>query len=260
MFPGLQTLPEGQILAFGLVFLRTLSFFIALPIFGVAHVPSPAKILFSLMLAVLLFPTLSFTGPENIRFEEQILFFGIKEILVGLFLGYFLRVLMMSFIVAGDMIGMSAGLASAQMFNPLSGGSSNVIEQFYLALATLIFLALNGHHIFLLGFAKSLELIPVTSLSLNAVAFNQVTEVCAEVFMMGIKMAAPVIVSVFLANVVLGVLGRAVPQINIFVLSLQVTLIVSFAVMIVGFPMLAQEVESLLAYMGDHLMKVMKTI
>ena len=78
MFPGLQTFPEGQILAFGLVFLRTLAFFISLPIFGVGHVPSPAKILFSLILALLLFPTCQFTEPENIRFEEQIIFFGIK--------------------------------------------------------------------------------------------------------------------------------------------------------------------------------------
>ena len=260
MFPGLNTFPEGQILAFGLVFLRCIAFLTAWPVLGSQNIPPQAKVLLALILSVLLFPTLHFSQADHIRLGEQILFFAGREILVGLFLGFLLKMIFFTVSIAGDLIGISAGLASAQIFNPTTGNNSHVLEQLYVIIATLVLLSFNGHHLFLQGFAKSFEMVPVTGMGLKTQAFESVLILVGQIFEMGLRMAAPIMVAVLLTNLVLGVLGRAVPQVNVFVLSLQVTLIISFGLLILGIPLISEEVGGILNLMGDRMMQVMRIL
>ncbi len=260
MFPGLHTFPEGQIIAFALVFLRASAFVMAWPVFGNTQVPVPVKVLFALILAVVLFPTLHFQNAKDLMIGEQVLFFALREIIIGLFLGYLMRFFFFAVSIAGELIGLSTGLSSAQMYNPISGASTNVMEQFQLLLATLILLALNGHHLFLQGLAQSYELVPISNVGFKAGAMTEVLRFGSEIFTMGIKMASPVIVSVFLANLALGILGRSVPQINIFVTSLQITIVLGLIVLFVGLPLFVEDMNSLLSLMGERVFGVLKVL
>lgn len=260
MFPGLSLFPEGQIIAFALVFLRAIAFVMSWPVFGVNQIPVQVKILLALVLSVLLFPTLKFVNAEQLMVGNQIIFLAARELFIGLFLGYLMRFFFFAVSIAGELIGLSTGLSSAQMFNPLSGVSSNVMEQFQVILASLILLTLNGHHLFLQSWAQSYQLVPISDFGFSAGALTQVPVLVSEVFLLGIRMAAPVVVSVFLANMALGVLGRAVPQLNIFALSLQVTILLGLIVVFIGMPLFVEDMNGLLTLMGQRVKSVLQVL
>ena len=162
--------------------------------------------------------------------------------------------------IMGEIVSVSMGLASAQLYNPAMGSQSNVIEQFQLVLATLFFLALNGHHIFIAGLASSFDLVPVASIGVNYKAFAGIAVMVQDVFLMGLKMSAPVLIAVLLANVVMGIVGRAVPQINVLVTGLPVTIMLGLGVLIVITPLFVLEMGGLLNLMAERFFTVMKVL
>lgn len=260
MLGSIYQFPEGQILAFSLVFLRIIAFVVAWPIFGSSTVPVYVKVLLALILSVLLFPVIKFQNPDLIKIEDQIIFFSIRELMVGLFLGFLIRMIFFSVSVCGEILGFSTGLSSAQIFNPAFGTNSNVMEQFQLMLATLLFLTINGHHFFIIGLAKSFELVPVSAFGFKTAAFSGAIFLVQDIVVMGLKMAAPVMLAVFLANLAMGVLGRAVPQINVMVTSLPVQVLLGLGVLIVTLPFVLTEINMLLDLMADRFFAILKVI
>jgi flagellar biosynthetic protein FliR len=260
MIPALSQFPEGQIIAFALILLRVLAFVFAMPIVGTAAVPTPVKILFSVVLAVLLFPVLKFQNADLIKIGDQVILLSMREIFLGLFLGFLMRLFFFTISIAGEIIGVSSGASSAQLFNPAMGTQTNVLEQFYLVMATLFFFGLNGHHIFLQGLAKSFELIPVAGVAVQSKGFASLTVSFQSILLMGIKLAAPVMISILLTNLAMGVLGRAVPQMNVFMTSMQVTFLMTLFVLIVTVPFFVDEMEVVLKTMANEFMAAMKVL
>lgn len=260
MFPGFQQFPEGQIIGFALVFLRIIAFVVAWPIFGTNLVPVPIKVLLALVLSVVLFPTVSFQNVDMVKINDQLIMLAFRELIVGLFLGYMLKFFFFSISIAGELIGISSGLASAQLFNPAMGSQSNVIDQVHLVLATLFLLSMNGHHLFIQGLAKSFELIPVTALGIKYEGFATLSLMVQDAFVIGVKMASPVIVAVFVTNLTMGLLGRAVPQMNVMVTSFQVTIMITVVVFVMSMPLFIDEMNVLAQTMADKFFNVMKVL
>jgi len=260
MFPGFQQFPEGQIIAFALVFLRIIAFVIAWPIFGTSLVPTPVKILLALTLSVVMFPVVKFLNVDLIKINDQLMMLAFREIVIGLFLGFILRFFFFAVSIGGELMGVSSGLASAQLFNPTMGTQSNVMEQANLIIATLFLLAMNGHHLFIQGLAQSFELVPVTAQGLRFEGFVTVSMFIQEAFLIGVKMASPMIVAIFITNLTMGLLGRAVPQMNVMVTSFQVTIMISLAVFIMSMPLFIDEMGLLAQTMTEKFFNVMKVL
>jgi flagellar biosynthetic protein FliR len=260
LFPGLSQFPEGQIIAFALVFLRCIAFVIAWPVFGSNSVPVSVKVLLSLIFSMVLFPTVSFQNIDLIKIDDQLIFLSVRELFVGLSMGFLMRMFFFAITVAGEIISVSIGLGSAQLFNPALGSQGNVMEQFETLLATLFFLAINGHHIFISGMAQSFDFAPVASIAVKSAAFASISQWVQEVCLAGIKMSAPVLVAIFLANMSMGILGRAVPQINVLVTSMPVTLLLGLAVLIVTTPLFLNEMHGLLDLMAERFFQFMKVV
>lgn len=260
MFPGLSQFPEGQIIGFALVFLRIIAFVVAWPIFGSSTVPVSVKVLLGLVLSVLIYPLVSFTNVDLIKIDDQILFLSIRELAVGLCLGFLMRMFFFAISIAGEVISVSTGLGSAQVFNPAMGSQTNVIEQFQSLIATLFFLAIDGHHLFIQGLAQSFELAPVAAIGIKTAAFTSMDIWIQDVFLAGLKLSAPVLVAILMANLAMGVLGRAVPQINVLVTSMPVTFLLGVAVMIVTTPLFVAEMDGLLNLMAERFFQFMKVI
>lgn len=260
MIPGFDQMPEGQIIAFALVLLRLLAFFFASPIIGTQNVPIPVKILLSIVLAVVLFPIVSFQNVDMIRISDDVLFLAIRELFIGLFLGFLMRSFFFAISVAGEIISVSMGLGAAQVFNPTLGSQSNVIEQFQVAIATLFFFSLNGHHWFIQGMATSFELAPVSALAVKYQGFAMISNVIQDVVLIGLKISAPILISMFLANVAMGVVGRAVPQINVLVTSLPVQILLGLAVLLVCIPLFIGEMNGLIDVMANQMIAAMKVL
>ncbi len=260
MFPGLNQFPEGQIIAFALVFLRIIAFVVAWPVFGSGAVPAPVKVLLALTMTMIFFPIVSFQNVDLMKIDDNLVFLSIREVFIGLALGFIMRMFFFAVSIAGEIISVSMGLSSAQLFNPALGTSGNVIDQFQMGLATLFFFAIDGHHIFISGMAQSFQIVPVAAIGVNAQAFGTIQTMFQEVILAGLKMSAPILVAILLANLAMGILGRAVPQINVLVTSLQVTIFLGFAILIVTIPFMFGEMSVLLNLMAERFFQFMKVV
>ena len=252
---------EAEILAFALVLLRVTAFVVSWPVFSAGSVPNHAKILIAIAVAVVLFPTVNRVGlgtPAGLGGEVAVL--ALKETFVGLCLGFMCRLAFFSVAIGGNLISTSIGMANAQIFNPTLGGQSTTVEQFYMTFATLLFLGFNGHHIFLAGLAESFHAIPLSPVGANLASFGDQASMMQAVMSAGIKMAAPVMAVVFVMNVAMGIIGRAVPQINVLVTSLPVNVLAGLLVMILAAPAFAPEMERVMQETSERLFLFMKGI
>ncbi len=257
MFPAFA-FNEREILVFALVLIRIVSFVIAWPVFSVFSVPNHAKVLLSLLIAGLLFPIVEKGSLTIAMLSLEIAWLSIKEAFLGLCLGYVCRFFFFATTIGGNVISTSMGLASGQMFNPALGTTSSTFEQFFNILATLFFLAVNGHHLFLSGLVRSFELIPISTTGLDYHVFAESGLFIKEICIMGLQMAAPVMVAVFFMNVAMGIIGRAVPQINVLVTSLPVNVLTGMAVVLMMIPLLMVEMANYMDGLSSYLFRFLK--
>jgi flagellar biosynthesis protein FliR len=258
--PNIYQFPEGQIIAFVLVLLRISAFFVAWPVFGTTLVPIPVKILLSICVSLMMFPVIHFQNLTHLQISEDLVVLAFREVALGLVMGFMMRMFFFAISVAGEITSTSIGLSSGQMFNPTLGTQSTAVEQFQLALATLFFLSLDGHHLFLSGLGQSFELLPVSTAGINFKGFAVMATSVQQVFLLGLKMCAPVLIAILLTNLSMGIIGRAVPQINVLVTSLPVTISVGIGVVFITVPLFIAEMTGLLDVMATEFFKMLRVL
>lgn len=251
---------EAQILLFALVLLRMIAFVFSSAVFGSPTVNTPVKILFSIVLSILLFPLVKVGKVDYSLISNDIIGLAVREIFIGLTLGFLTRLFFFVVTMTGDLVSMSVGLSASQLYNPMLGTHGNTIDQFYSTLGTLVFLAINGHHMLISAIAQSYEIVPVSSLSLNFAAFADIAVYGQTALLMAIKMCAPVLVTILLVNLAMGILGRAVPQINVLVTSMPVTILLGMTVVFLCLPLLVIEMNGLVEITASKLFAVMKQL
>ncbi len=260
MFPGLQVFPEGQIIGFALVLLRIIAFVFTWPIFGSQQVPIPLRVLLSVALSVVVFPLVKFDQVNLVKIDDAIIMLSIREIVIGLILGFLMRMIFMAVEVSGEMISLSLGLSASQVFNPSLGHATNIMDQFQTLLASLFFLAINGHHFFIIGMAESFHLAPVATLGIKTDQFIQIVPVATQVILIGLKISAPIIAAILVANVAMGVVGRAVPQINVLVTSMPITFLGGLFILILMIPYFLTEVNFVSEFMATQFFNFLKVM
>lgn len=256
--PSLYQFSEIEILGFILVFLRISSFIMAMPVLGTANVPAQVKVLFSLVMSFILFPTVLAKQLPTGLMDEGMIFLAIKEVTLGLMLGYLCRMFFLAVSTAGHIVSVTMGLSAAQLFNPTLGEQGSAVEQFYFTLAMLVFLAFNGHHLLISGLAQSFEVLPLSFDGFKMEGVKIAAELGQEILVIGLKISAPVLVAIFITNLSMGIIGRAVPQINVLVTSLHLTILVGLVVVMISLPLFVRELNGLQEDMAGRLFDVMK--
>lgn len=255
---NLYQFSEPQMLLFALILMRMIAFVVSSAIFGAPSLSIQVKVLLSIILTVLLFPTVKIDSSGLLVISDQIITLAARELLVGITLGFLTRLFFFAVTMTGDLISITVGLNASQQYNPMLGQNGNTIDQFYTTLGTLVFLAVNGHHILLGGLAQSFELIPVNSMSLNIGVFGEIATFGQNILMMAIKMCAPVMVAILITNLAMGILGRAIPQINVLITSMPVTIMVGLGVVFICLPLLILEMNGIIDVTAGSLFAVMK--
>jgi flagellar biosynthetic protein FliR len=250
---------EPQMLLFFLVLVRMSSFIVSWPVFGVETISAPIKILFAVTLALMVFPTLEFTVEQKAAVEQSIIMMGVKEAAIGLLMGALARFFFFAFQIAGELVSLSIGLSSAQMFNPALGGQVSSIEQFYLAFATLFYLAANGHHFLLSGLVDSFRVVPISAELLKTGEMKNISMFVSQVVLIGLQFSAPILVSILVVNLVMGVVGKTVPQMNVLVTSFPINILVGFTVLILTLPLMIDEMGDFLQAVTGSVFKMVKT-
>jgi flagellar biosynthetic protein FliR len=253
-------LSEVQVLAFALVLIRISAFLVAFPLVEGGSIPPQIKILFSLAMTVLLYPVVNVKGLNQDMLSGELFALSIKEAFMGLFVGFLARFFFHILSVCGEIITITIGLSSDQLFNPHLDRRVTSIEQFHLLIGGLFFLAFNGHHIFIQGLMESFNVIPLAKVSFNFVVFRDIVSITQDIFIMGIKLSAPVLGAIFLANMAMGIIGRAVPQINVLVTSWPVNIMLGFSIMIVSLPLFMVSLGETLNWSADNLFSILRRI
>lgn len=253
-----QFKPE-ELLGFGLVLLRLSTFIFIMPVIGTAQMPNQIKILTALMLTFIVFPTVGWQK-LNLSFDNfDIVTYGLKEMFVGVVFGFFTRLFFMVIMMAGHLMSISMGISSAQLFNPSLGETVSPFDQFYTILATLFFLAVNGHHMFLQGIVDTYSIIPLKDISISFAGLPGVADMVTNAMATAVQIGAPIMISILMVNVGMALVGRAVPQINILITSLPVNTLSGMLVMIFTMPLLLGEMGTLLHSTTNEVFNLLKT-
>ena len=170
-----------------------------------------------------------------------------KEVLIGLFLGFNAKFMFESFQFAGRLISTQMGLGMANLVDPDNGQPVTPFGNIYSFMAIVFFLSLNGHHFMISALYKSFELAPVYSVDLlHPMAKIKMMTMFNGIFAIGIKLAAPVMATLFLIEVCMAIMARVVPKMNIFFIGMPIRLAVGTLVVIASFPMFYLFVNTLL--------------
>lgn len=168
-----------------------------------------------------------------------------QEILIGLLLGFTLRIAFAAIDIAGSIIGMQMALSFAISYDPQTAGQTPVLSEFLTLFTTLIFLALNGHLLSLSVLAESFRLLPVSLSPIGAGGFSALLAWSSTLFAAGLLLALPLITTLLISNLAMGVLARVAPQLNIFAVGFPVTLAAGFVLLMFSIPYIGSALELL---------------
>ncbi|GGA16060.1 flagellar biosynthetic protein FliR [Psychrobacillus lasiicapitis] len=232
-----------------LIIARVSAFFVILPLFSHRTIPASHRIALAVVLSWMMYYTMD-VEPFDVNGDYLLLI--IKEVMVGLFIGLLAYIIMSAVQIAGGFIDFQMGFAIANVIDPQTGAQSPLVGQFLNTLALLLLLALNGHHLLLDGVFYSYQFIPM---ELMWPAFGQenyvefIMRTFAGIFAVAFQMSIPIVATLFLVDIALGITARTVPQLNIFVIGFPIKIGVSFLVLLVMMGVLMAVVQKMFEIM-----------
>ncbi len=205
-------------------FFRVAALFTVMPVLGGKQIPKRIRVLLAIFVTFSMQPLIT-----EIPLIEPLSSTGIllvfHQVIIGLLMGFTFSIVFNATILAGQSIAVAMGLGFALMNDPQNGSQIPVIGQFYSLMATLLFLALNGHHAVIQLMADSFSYLPLTQ-SFDVELIWQMVVWSKALFIGAMKIAIPVIVAILTVNVVMGVMTRAAPQMNLFSVGFPITMII----------------------------------
>ena len=226
-----ELIPKISVLL--LIFARVSSFFMVVPLFSYRTIPAQMKIAFALILSWMMYYTFTIDAFE---INGQYILLVMKEVIIGLSLGLIAYIIFSAVAIAGGFIDFQLGFAMANIVDPQTGVSTPLTGQFFNFLILLLLLATNGHHLILDGIFYSYQFLPMNELFPafgDEQTVKYIMTLFTAVFMIAFQMSAPVVAVIFLVTLALGITGKTVPQLNIFVVGFPIKIVVGFLVLLV---------------------------
>lgn len=208
---------------------RVLGVISTAPILGDSTIPMRAKLGLGLVLTLIIMPTI----PEIPQFEIfslQGLLILVQQIIIGVAMGFSVRLVFAAVGMAGQMIGMTMGLGFATFFDPQTQGQNTAVSQFLSMLLMLIFLSLDGHLMIVTALTDSFVTMPI-AMGSQSIEPVKIAMWGQSIFTTGMLLALPAIAALLITNMALGVLTRTAPQLNLFGIGFPLTLSIGFLVL-----------------------------
>ncbi|MEX0614226.1 MAG: flagellar biosynthetic protein FliR [Pirellulales bacterium] len=220
--PHLETFLISRFMVFTLVLARTGALVMTAPLFGSQALPRQVRALLAVTISLLVTPVyLGTTLPP----VEQIADYGrllVNEALVGLLLGLGVNVLFSGIQVAGQIVSQMSGLSLADVFNPAIEEDVSVFSQLFYFLTLAVFVAVGGHRLIIEALLETFAAAPPGHIALGHDFIEVLSSIVTQSFALGIRAAAPLLTALLLSNLVLGLISRTLPQINIIAIGFGV--------------------------------------
>ena len=235
---------NAWIVAFFFPLARILALLSAAPPFNNRAMPRRVRLALGIAIAIALTPALPPMPPIEPASGAGLWILA-QQILIGLAMGFALRLAFAAIDMAGNLIGMQMGLGFATAYDPLNSSQTPVVSEFLGVISLLLFLSLNGHLLYVATLAQSFTAIPVSATFLGNGSWLNLAELGGKIFSAGLLISLPIVVALMITNIGLAVLTRAAPQQNIFSLGFPLTLLGGFFGLAISMTYLAPPLQGL---------------
>ena len=239
----LAALTASYVTFYVLAAVRVLGAIMFNPLLGSARVPMPGRIGIGMFATLVLFPIGGpYEAPASVGPLEVS-----AELMVGLLAGFGITLIFGSIQFMAGLIGVNSGFSFAQTLNPMfeGGGAGGVVETFIMAFALLVFVQINGHHLFLIGLMQLFETVPVGEITRLPGSLDTMIALSSGLFMAGLKLALPVMAALMLADLALGLLSRVAPQFNLFALEMPAKMMLGLTALALALPVIVPRLAAL---------------
>ncbi|MBN2022550.1 MAG: flagellar biosynthetic protein FliR [Pirellulales bacterium] len=227
----LGLLQVEKFLLFTLVLIRVSGLVMTAPIYGTREVPMQVRGLLAFALAVLVTPTQWHTPLAHPGTMLNYLVLVAGELLIGLCLGLGIVILFSGIQLAGELIGRVGGLMLADLFDPAMDAEVPLFSRLMFLLAMAAFVCIGGHRMVMAGLLDTFSTIPVGGAAVPLPIVDTLNRLVTQSFSLGLRAAAPAVTALLLATLVMGLIGRTLPQLNILAVGFGLNAMLSFGVM-----------------------------
>lgn len=244
-----------ELFAFLLIFSRMSGLFIYAPIFSAMNIPNQYKVAFCALFSYIVM----LTGVVNLEgLTESIIFLIIKETFFGIGLGYIAYAFTSTFLTMGKILDLKMGFGMANVVDPQNRMQVAMMGNFYYIFALLIFLALDGHHFMLRVIYESYKFVGVGAFNFTEFHMGIIIDSFIKAMEFGVTLSFPIILTTLLSDVLLGILSKTIPQLNIFVVGMPLKILVGFAILIFATPIYFELTQNIYEYMEELIMRFMR--
>lgn len=243
---------------FFLIFARISGIFSSAPIFAARNFPTVARLGFAFLLSYIIAPPI--LAQTNIAIPETIfpyLLLIASEYFIGVILGFVTYIVFYGIQMAGAILDIQIGFGMVHVLDPQLGQSIPLAGNFKYILAIIIFLATNCHHLFLSALFSSFTIVPLTKASSFSNLALILSDIVKNIYIIAIKIAFPVLISVFLTEVAVGIMAKTMPQLNIFVVGIPARIIAGLFMLVFALPFYVIFLEVLFTGMFNDIYRVL---
>jgi flagellar biosynthetic protein FliR len=215
------------------------------PVIGTRLIPMRIRLLFALSVTLVIVPVIP-PVPAVDPLSSDGMLVTVQQVLIGTAMGFSLHLIFSAFVHAGQIIGMQTGLGFASLVDPQNGVQVPILSQFYVVLASLVFLTLDGHLVVIEVLADSFRTMPISATGIAVTGLWDLASAASRMFAGALQIALPAVTALLLVNLAFGVMARAAPQLNVFSIGFPLSLILGFVVLLLTLPSLIPQSMELL--------------
>lgn len=237
---------------------RILALIATAPIIGNRQVPVRVKVGLAVILTIAIAPTLNDLPQVSVGSAAGMLIL-VQQILIGTAMGFTMRMIFTAVEMAGDLSGMQMGLGFASFFDPVNASFTPILAQWMGVVASLAFLAMDGHLFMFMGLAESFRTLPIGQMMPRA-AFLDIASWGGNIFAYAVQISLPLLAALLITNLALGILTRAAPQLNLFAVGFPVTLSIGLVILALTMPYFTPLLDKITHDALDTMLKISRGV
>lgn len=220
-------------------------------IFGRGNLPALLKTSLSLFLTIIVYGMLPHEGDIVINTLIEYIFLGIKEIFIGFLIGYIINIFFSTVVISGGILDMQTGMSMSQIFDPSSNISMGITGSFFNIILLLVFFSANGHLTLIKIFITSCKLIEIGNFTIPKELFYNMVQLFQQILVLALKLSMPIMAVEIILEAGMGILMKAIPQIQVFSVNVQLKIIVGLLLIMVLVPTFSTFIDNTITLMFD---------
>ncbi|MER2176023.1 MAG: flagellar biosynthetic protein FliR, partial [Carnobacterium sp.] len=227
-----------------LIFIRVTSFIVVSPGFSIKGLPSVAKIALSMGITLAAYSAVPVMEQEAGTFMFAILI--LKEVLLGIAIGFITKLFFSAVEIAGNFVDFQVGFSMGAVYDPSMGINVSYYGKIYYWLSMCVFYLTNLHHVVIKSLIQSFQTMPISSTNIGDFGVEGMMKLLGIIFELAFNLSAPMVIVALLTEVILGLISRSVPQINVLILGMPLKIVASFVIMLILLPTLIENIHEIL--------------